>query len=150
MFIREAFLSMVMNYMMWKLNFNFETNFLQFFKSDASSHDDRSIIFIYKFFRGTNVKIIVESYFSPSSQFYSFRDSKAFGRRSMWSAKLILGLAFDFLVLETKRKSKEFMDCSTSAVKMKSSKTKKQHVSLVGFLILLKFTMKLQSAGREN
>lgn len=72
----------------------------------------------------------------------------------MWSAKLILGLAFDFLVLETKKKEKpkEIMDCSTSAVKMKNkvSKTKKQHVSLVGFLILLKFTMKLQSAGREN
>lgn len=28
-------LLIVMNYMMWKFKFNFETNFLQFFKSDA-------------------------------------------------------------------------------------------------------------------
>lgn len=50
---------MVIHYIMWKLNFNFETNFLQFFKSRSGLMMTGPLWNIYLLFRrGTNVKII--------------------------------------------------------------------------------------------
>lgn len=70
-----------MNYMMWKLKFNFETNFLPFLKSDTRLVMT-AVKYLFTIFSGTNVKIIGELY-SPSSQFNSFRDGRVIGRRSL-------------------------------------------------------------------
>lgn len=52
---------MVMNYTMWKLKFNFETNFLQFLKSDVRLMMT-AMKNLFTIFSGTNVKIIVKLY----------------------------------------------------------------------------------------
>lgn len=71
---RRKNISMVMNYMMWKLKFNFETNFLRYFKSDGLVSWLTALKYLFTIFLGEpNVKIITELY-SPSSQFNSFRD----------------------------------------------------------------------------
>lgn len=53
---------MVMNDMMWKLKFNFETNFLQFLKSDARLMMT-ALKNLFTIFLSTNVKIIVELFY---------------------------------------------------------------------------------------
>lgn len=50
-----------MNYTMWKLKFNFETNFLRFLKSDVRLMMT-AMKYLFTIFSGTNVKIIVELY----------------------------------------------------------------------------------------
>lgn len=72
-FIRWAFLSNghELPHRMWKLKFNFETNFLRFFKSDAFRlmMTAVEIFLIYLKRGGTNVKIIVKLFLLLRSQF---------------------------------------------------------------------------------